>query len=114
MLYRRRDVRNGREVDHFRPQITISQDVGPARAATSQLSTPRRPTLWSQFPSTVLAALSPRPMVVINNNTTTLVASNVGNKTIVKMDNVANNNPSTTHVRGNIENNHYADVVYED
>lgn len=53
-------------------------------------------------------------MLIINKNTTTLVASNVGNKTIVKMENVANNNPSTTHVRGNIENNHYNDVVYED
>lgn len=97
--------------------ITISPEVARAPATTVQSPTPR-PTFWPRL-LTTLAAFSLRPLVVINNNhinsnTTTLVASNVGNKSIVKMDNVANNNPSTTHVRGNIENNHYTDAVYQD
>ncbi|KAL4249438.1 hypothetical protein AB1N83_014178 [Pleurotus pulmonarius] len=74
---------------------------------------PRQPHLWSRLPSRILAALSPRPMVIINNTTATLVASDVGNGTTVKMEKIANNNPSTTHVRGNVENTYYSDVVYE-
>ncbi|KAL4268662.1 hypothetical protein AB1N83_001670 [Pleurotus pulmonarius] len=105
-------------LDRFaRHGITVSQELTHPPAATAQVPSPR-PTFWRPSPSTILAAFPLRPLVVINNNhinnnTTTLVADNVGNETTVTMENVANNNPNVTNVRGNMENTYYSDVVYE-
>ncbi|KAF4604117.1 hypothetical protein EYR40_001300 [Pleurotus pulmonarius] len=91
--------------------ITVSQEVAPPTSA--QVSS-RQPPLRLPSMSTITFPLIVINNNRINNNTTTLIASNVGNETTVTMENVANNNPSTTLVRRDMVNTYYSGEVYED